>query len=100
MKNNFDLKKYLAEGRLLKEAIDFPEMEDELEGAMLASTQSKESYLRDIADIPYYEIDLDGYYEVKNAIEQGVYTEEEAMKIMKKWAKSKLQELYREGNYD
>jgi len=100
MKNNFDLKKYLAEGRLLKEAIDFPEMEDELEGAMLASTQSKESYLRDIADIPYYEIDLDGYYEVKNAIEQGVYTEEEAMKLMKKWAKSKLQELYREGNYD
>jgi len=100
MKNNFDLKKYLAEGRLLKEAIDFPEMEDELEGAMLASTQSKESYLRDIADIPYYEIDLDGYYEVKNAIEQGVYTEEEARKLMKKWAKSKLQELYREGNYD
>jgi hypothetical protein len=100
MKNNFDLKKYLAEGRLLKEAIDFPEMEDELEGAMLASTQSKESYLRDIADIPYYEIDLDGYYEVENAIEQGVYTEEEARKLMKKWAKSKLQELYREGNYD
>ena len=100
MKNNFDLKKYLAEGRLLKEAIDFPEMEDELEGAMLASTQSKESYLRDIADIPYYEIDLDGYYEVKNAIEQGVYTEEEARKLMKEWAKSKLQELYREGNYD
>jgi len=84
----------------LKEAIDFPEMEDELEGAMLASTQSKESYLRDIADIPYYEIDLDGYYEVENAIEQGVYTEEEARKLMKKWAKSKLQELYREGNYD
>jgi len=98
--NNFDLRKYLTEGRLLKEAIDFPEMEDELEGAMLASTQSKESYLRDIADIPYYEIDLDGYYEVENAIEQGVYTEEEARKLMKKWAKSKLQELYREGNYD
>jgi hypothetical protein len=98
--SDFDLRKYLTEGHLLKEAIDFPEMEDEFEGAMLASTQSKESYLRDIADIPYYEIDLDGYYEVKNAIEQGVYTEEEARKLMKKWAKSKLQELYREGNYD
>jgi len=98
--DNFDLRKYLTEGRLLKEEIDFPEMEDEFEGAMLASTQSKESYLRDIADIPYYEIDLSGYYEVENAIEQGVYTEEEAKQLMKQWAKEKLEELYREENYD
>ena len=86
--------------RIGKYAMELYQMVDQFEGAMLASTQSKESYLRDIADIPYYEIDLDGYYEVKNAIEQGVYTEEEARKLMKKWAKSKLQELYREGNYD
>lgn len=92
--SNFDLKKYLTEGRLLKEDIDFPEMEDEFEGAMLASTQSKESYLRDIADIPYYEIDLSGYYEVENAIEQGVYTEEEAKQLMKQWAKEKLDNLF------
>ncbi len=28
---DFDLRKYLAENRLLKESMDFPEMEDELE---------------------------------------------------------------------
>ena len=33
--NTFDLTKYLAEGKLLKENVDFPELEDEFEGAMM-----------------------------------------------------------------
>ena len=43
--NNFDLKKYLAESKLLKENIDFPEMEDEFEGAMDAMVVEPEVYL-------------------------------------------------------
>ena len=91
--NNFDLRKYLAEGRLLKEAIDFPEMESEFEGAMEAGDQSAEEYLQDIIDTPASEFDLSGYYEVENAVEQGDYSMGQAIKLMKSWAKSKLNEL-------
>jgi hypothetical protein len=91
--SNFDLRKYLAEGKLLKEAIDFPEMDDELEGALEAGDQTKEEYLQDIIDTPFSEFDLSGYYEVKNAIEQEDYSEEQAIKLMKAWAKSKLSNL-------
>jgi len=98
--SNFDLKKYLAEGNLFKEikakapyykkVIDFPEMDNELEGALEAGDQTKEEYLQDIIDTPFSEFDLSGYYEVKNAIEQEDYSEEQAIKLMKAWAESKL----------
>ena len=88
--DNFDLKKYLAEGRLLKEEIDFPEMEDEFEGAMDAMMVEPEVYLQDIIDASAEEIVSDDYYEIMNAVEQGIYSKDEAVKLAKEWAKSKL----------
>jgi hypothetical protein len=78
---------------LLREAIDFPEMNDEFEGAMEAGDQTPEEYLQDIIDTPFSEFDLSGYYEVENAIEQGDYSEKQAIKLMKAWAKDKLNNL-------
>ena len=90
---NFDLRKYLAENRLLKEEIDFPELEDEFEGAMDAMVVEPEVYLQDIIDASAEEIVSDDYYEIMNAVEQGVYSAEEAVKLAKAWAKDKLSGL-------
>jgi len=77
--NTFDLTKYLAEGKLLKENVDFPELEDEFEGAMDAMVVEPEVYLQDIIDASAEEIVSDDYYEIMNAVEQGVYSEVEAV---------------------
>ena len=90
---NFNLKKYLAENNLLKEEIDFPELEDEFEGAMDAMIVEPEVYLQDIIDASAEEIVSDDYYEIMNAVEQGVYSAEEAVKLAKAWAKNKLSSL-------
>ena len=91
--DNFDLKKYLAEGRLFKENVDFPELEDEFEGAMDAMVVEPKVYLQDIIDASAEEIVSDDYYEIMNAVEQGVYSEVEAVKLAKAWAKEKLSNL-------
>ena len=91
--DNFDLRKYLAENRLLKEEIDFPELEDEFEGAMDAMVVEPEVYLQNIIDASAEKIVSDDYYEIMNAVEQGVYSAEEAVKLAKAWAKDKLSSL-------
>ena len=91
--NDFDLKKYLAENKLLKEKVNFPELEDEFEGAMDAMIVEPEVYLQDIIDASAEEIVSDDYYEIMNAVEQGVYSAEEAVKLAKAWAKDKLSGL-------
>ena len=91
--SNFDLTKYLAEGRLLKENTDFPELEDEFEGAMDAMVVEPEVYLKDILNASADEIVSDDYYEIMNAVEQGVYSKDEAVKLAKSWAKEKLSTL-------
>ena len=91
--DNFDLKKYLAEGKLLKENIDFPEMEDEFEGAMDAMVVEPEVYLKDILNVSADDLVSDDYYEVMNAVEQGVYSKDEAVKLAKSWAKEKISGL-------
>jgi hypothetical protein len=74
-------------------SIDFPEMEDEFEGAMSSMSISKEEYLQDIINASDDEIVSDGYFEIKNAVEQGVYSKDEAVKLAKSWAKEKLSTL-------
>ena len=91
--DNFDLRKYLTEGKLLKENIDFPELEDEFEGAMDAMVVEPEVYLQDIIDASADEIVSDSYYEIMNAVEQGIYSKDEAVKLAKSWAKEKLSTL-------
>ena len=91
--DNFDYKKYLAEGKLLKEDVDFPELEDEFEGAMDAMVVEPKVYLQDIINASADEIVSDDYYEIMNAVEQGVYSAEEAVKLAKAWAKNKLENL-------
>jgi hypothetical protein len=83
----------LAENKLLKEEIDFPEMEDEFEGAMDAMMVEPEVYLQDIIDASAEEIVSDDYYEIMNAVEQGIYSKDEVVKLAKTWAKSKLSGL-------
>jgi hypothetical protein len=83
----------LAEGKLLKENIDFPELEDEFEGAMDAMVVEPKVYLQDIIDASAEEIVSDDYYEIMNAVEQGFYSAEEAVKLAKAWAKDKLSGL-------
>jgi hypothetical protein len=77
----------------LNENIEFFEMDSEFEGAMEAGDQTEEEYLRDIIDTPSSQIDLSGYYEVENAIDQGDYSKGQAIKLMKSWAKDKMNEL-------
>ena len=91
--DNFDLRKYLAEGKLLKENIDFPELEDEFEGAMDAMVVKPEVYLKDILNASADDLVSDDYYEIMNAVEQGVYSKDEAVKLAKSWAKEKLSTL-------
>ena len=82
----------VAEG-IIKENIDFPELEDEFEGAMDAMVVEPEVYLQDIINASPEEIVSDDYYEVMNAVEQGVYSEDEAVELAKAWAKEKLSTL-------
>ena len=92
---DFNLKGYLAENKLLKEAIDFPELEDEFEGYQDAMLGSDEEYLQGVIDAaPEEFLDLNGgYYEVALGIEQGRYNAEEAVKLAKAWAQDKLSGL-------
>jgi len=83
----------LAEGKPLKENINFPELEDEFEGAMDAMVVEPKVYLQDIIDASAEEIVSDDYYEIMNAVEQGFYSAEEAVKLAKAWAKDKLSDL-------
>ena len=85
-----DLRPLINENKLIKEDIDFPELEDEFEGAMDAMIVEPEVYLQDIIDASAEEIVSDDYYEIMNAVEQGVYSAEEAVKLAKAWAKDKL----------
>jgi hypothetical protein len=78
---------------IIKENTDFPELEDEFEGAMDAMVVEPEVYLQDIIDASTEEIVSDDYYEIMNAVEQGVYSKDEAVKLAKSWAKEKLSTL-------
>ena len=104
---DFNLRKYLAKNRLLKEEIDFPELEDEFEGYQDAMLGSDEEYLQGVIDAtPEELLDLNGgYYEVALGVEQGRYSAEEAVKLAKAWAISKLgdynetEDFYKYGDY-
>jgi hypothetical protein len=92
MKELYRFRQFLAEG-VIKENIDFPELEDEFEGAMDAMVVEPEVYLKDILNASADEIVSDDYYEIMNAVEQGVYSKDEAVKLAKSWAKEKLSTL-------
>ena len=89
---DFNLRKYLAEGRLLKEEINFPEMEDEFKGYQDAMLGSDLDFFKGVIDAtPEELLDLKGgYYEVALGVEQGRYSAEEAVELAKAWAKDKL----------
>jgi len=91
--DNFDLRKYLTEWKLLKGDVDFPELEDEFEGAMDAMVVEPKVYLQDIINASPEEIVSDDYYEIMNAVDQGIYSEDEAVKLAKAWAKEKISGL-------
>jgi len=91
--NDFDLRKYLAENKLLKENTDFPELEDEFEGAMNAMDQTPEVYLQGIIDASAEEIVSDSYYEIMNAVDDGIYSKDEAVIKARAWAEEKLSDL-------
>ena len=90
---NFDLRKYLAENKLLKEEAYFPELEDEFKGYQDAMLGSDEEYLQSIIDASTDEIVSDNYFEIKKAVEQGRYSAEEVAKLAKDWAREKLKGL-------
>ena len=90
--DKFNLREYLKNNPLLKENIDFPELEDEFEGAMDAMVVEPEIYLQDIIDDPSVVLG-DDYFEVYNAVEDGIYSEDEAVELAKKWATDKLSSL-------
>ena len=92
MKELNRFRQFLTEG-VIKENIDFPELEDEFDGAMDAMVVEPEVYLQDIIDASTEEIVSDDYYEIMNAVEQGVYSKDEAVKLAKSWAKEKLSTL-------
>ena len=92
MKELYRFRQFLTEG-VIKEDIDFPEMEDEFEGAMDAMVVEPEVYLKDILNASADDLVSDDYYEVMNAVEQGVYSKDEAVKLAKSWAKEKLSTL-------
>ena len=92
MKELYRFRQFLTEG-VIKEDIDFPEMEDEFEGAMDAMVVEPKVYLKDILNASADDLVSDDYYEVMNAVEQGVYSKDEAVKLAKSWAKEKLSTL-------
>lgn len=77
----------------LNEIVDFPELEDEFEGAMQTGDYTEEEYFQTILDASPEEILSDDYWEILNAVTQEIYTEEEAVKLAKKWAEEKLANL-------
>jgi hypothetical protein len=91
--NNRDIMTGMKAGSKSSTSITFPEMEDEFEGAMSSMSVSKEEYLQDIINASADEIVSDDYYEIMNAVEQGVYSKDEAVKLAKSWAKEKLSTL-------
>jgi hypothetical protein len=88
--NNRDIMTGMKAGSKSSTSIGFPEMEDEFEGAMSSMSISKEEYLQDIIDASADEIVSDSYFEIKNAVEQGIYSKDEAVKLAKEWARIKL----------
>jgi hypothetical protein len=91
--NNRDIETGMKAGSKSSTSIDFPEMEDEFEGAMSSMSISKEEYLQDIIDASADEIVSDSYFEIKNAVEQEIYSKNEAVKLAKEWARKKLSTL-------
>ena len=91
--NNRDIMTGMKAGSKSSTSVDFPEMEDEFEGAMSSMSVSKEEYLQDIINASADEIVSDNYFEIKNAVEQGVYSKDEVVKLAKTWAKGKLSGL-------
>jgi len=91
--NNRDIETGMKAGSKSSTSIDFPEMEDEFEGAMSSMSISKEEYLQDIIDASADEIVSDSYFEIKNAVEQKIYSKNEAVKLAKEWARKKLSTL-------
>jgi len=77
----------------LSEIVDFPELEDEFKGAMQTGDYTEEEYFQTILDASPEEILSDGYWEILNAVTQGIYTKEEAVRLAKKWAREKLASL-------
>ena len=88
--NNRDIVTGMKAGSKSSTSITFPEMEDEFEGAMSSMSVSKEEYLQDIINASADEIVSDSYFEIKNAVEQGIYSKDEAVKLAKEWARKKL----------
>ena len=88
--NNRDIETGMKAGSKSSTSITFPEMEDEFEGAMSSMSVSKEEYLQDIINASADEIVSDNYFEIKNAVEQGIYSKDEAVKLAKEWARKKL----------
>jgi hypothetical protein len=76
---------------------NFPEMEEEFEGAMDAMVVSPEEYLQDIINASSEDLVSDDYYEVMNAVENGIYSEDEAVELAKIWAREKLSTLNEVG---
>ena len=91
--NNRDIVTGMKASSKSSTSVDFPEMEDEFEGAMSSMSVSKEEYLQDIINASADEIVSDNYFEIKNAVEQGVYSKDEVVKLAKTWAKGKLSGL-------
>ena len=78
----------------LNESVEFPEMDSEFEGAMKTGDyDSPQDYLQYIIDTPSSKIDLSGYYDVEDSIMQGYYSKGQAIKLMKSWAKNKMNKL-------
>jgi hypothetical protein len=78
----------------LNESVEFPEMDSEFEGAMeTGDYDSPQDYLQYIIDTPSSKIDLSGYYDVEDSIMQGYYSKGQAIKLMKSWAKNKMNKL-------
>jgi hypothetical protein len=88
--NNRDIVTGMKAGSKSSTSITFPEMEDEFEGAMSSMSVSKEEYLQDIINASADEIVSDSYFEIKNAVEQGIYSKDEAVKLAKEWARNKI----------
>jgi hypothetical protein len=91
--NNRDIMTGMKAGSKSSTSITFPEMEDEFEGAMSSMSVSKEEYLQDIINASADEIVSDSYFEIKNAVEQEIYSKNEAVELAKAWAKEKLSTL-------
>jgi hypothetical protein len=83
-----------SKNKYLNESVEFPEMDSEFEGAMeTGDYDSPQDYLQYIIDTPSSKIDLSGYYDVEDSIIQGYYSKGQAIKLMKSWAKNKMNKL-------